>query len=96
MNRVTGAFLGRRVGFAAWIPTDPVVGQAVRCRLPFVLHAPQSPATRAVEDLARRLSGVEPEARRGGARGFFSRLAAWFTGPSTEEEATENLDSGGN
>jgi flagellar biosynthesis protein FlhG len=94
MNRVTSAFLGRRIDFAGWIPPDPAVGEAVRCRLPFVLHAPQSPATRAIEGLARRLLGVDLRGEGGSGGGFFSRLASWFTGTSTEEHSRGKLDSG--
>jgi hypothetical protein len=28
-----------------------------------------------------------------GRRGFFARLAAWFSGTSTEEEMSDGLDS---
>ncbi len=79
MNRVTRSFLRREVEFGAMIPFDPAVGQAVRHRLPFLLYAPNCPATRAIQELARRLAG-EPEPTERGGNGFFGRLANWFGG----------------
>jgi flagellar biosynthesis protein FlhG len=77
MNRVSLSFLEREIGFGGAVPRDANVPVAVRCRLPFTLYAPQSPATRAVQQIARELVGAEPAppASRGG---FFSRLVTWL------------------
>lgn len=83
INRVTKTFLNRELRYGGLIPNDPIVPAAVRQRLPFVLLAPDAPATTAVARLAQRLihGGEEADesavsARSG--RGFFSRLAAWL------------------
>jgi flagellar biosynthesis protein FlhG len=78
MNRVTESFLKRSVGYAGAIPWDPAVPGAVQHRLPFTLFAPESPATRSMHDLARRLMGVESRSDAERRRGFFARLASWF------------------
>jgi flagellar biosynthesis protein FlhG len=81
MNRVVETFLGRSIGFAGAVPLDPNVATAVRYRLPFTLAAPDAPATRAVQLLARRLAGVQPEGTdRRPRNGFFSRVAGWLAG----------------
>jgi flagellar biosynthesis protein FlhG len=83
INRVTQTFLNKHVRYGGLVPSDPVVPAAVRQRLPFVLLAPDAPATAALQRLARRLiqGGEEIDdsavsARSG--RGFFSRLASWL------------------
>lgn len=79
MNRVTRSFLRREVEFGAAVPLDPAVAAAVRHRLPFSLYAPESPATRAIQELARSLAGLPADSERSG-RGFFGRLASWLAG----------------
>ena len=79
MNRVVGAFLDHGVGLAGVIPLDPLVGEAVRHRLPFTLFAPDGPATQAIHDLGRSLAGLEqPDASVSRSSGFFSRLLSWI------------------
>lgn len=75
MNRVSRTFLNRSLEFAGSIPMDPAVREAVQQRVPFVLYAPQSPATAAMHRLARRIAGLEAPPN---GQGFFSRLTAWF------------------
>ena len=77
MNKVTQSFIRRRIGFGAVIPADPTVAEAVRHRLPFALYAPDAPATRAVQDLARSLCGQrsDPSSRKSG---FFARIASFL------------------
>ncbi|TVQ53159.1 MAG: MinD/ParA family protein [Phycisphaerales bacterium] len=82
VSRVCRTFLGREIGFAGTIPTDPAVGLAVRQRMPFVLSAPESHATWAVRQIARQQVGLEVENRSAAsteAGGFFSRVAGWFS-----------------
>ncbi len=78
VNRVSQRFLDHPLTYAGCIPTDPAVGAAVRERMPFVLHNPDSNATIAVQRLARKLAGVdepEPAAYEQAPRvGFFARL----------------------
>jgi flagellar biosynthesis protein FlhG len=84
INRVTQTFLSRSLDYAGWVPADPVVPAAVRQRLPFGLLAPDSPATGAVMQLARRLTAPEEideparQAQDSRGAGFFSRLASWL------------------
>lgn len=82
MNRVSQRFLDHPLMYAGCIPADVSVAQAVRQRVPFVLHSPDSPATTALRNTARKLAGIEPEPpeasdseQRGG---FFNRLLSWF------------------
>jgi flagellar biosynthesis protein FlhG len=85
MNRVTQTFLGRSIGFAGAIPTDQQVSAAVRHRLPFVLFAPDAPATQAIDGIARELAGIEVPGATGRRPGFFARVAGWLgnSAPST-------------
>ncbi len=73
-------FLKRSIDFAGAIPMDDQVREAVRQRVPFVLYAPDTPATAAMRRLARRVAGVgDPnplDSSPGG--GFFSRVASWL------------------
>lgn len=83
MERVSRTFLGREIAFAGAIPTDPAVPTSVRQRVPFVLYAPDAPATQALRVLARRLVGVDdpyevPTVRQQRS-GFFARIASWMT-----------------
>ncbi|MDY7107391.1 MAG: MinD/ParA family protein [Planctomycetota bacterium] len=87
MNRVTGSFLNRSIAFGGAIPLDPAVGMAVRHRLPFSLYDPEGPATRAVEQIARRLAGCEQTLSDGRGGGFFARLAHWLGRPKNREES---------
>ncbi len=73
LDRVTRTFLKCSLELAGTVPADPSVPEAVKQRVPFVLYAPQSPATHALYRLARRLTGGElPAPPR--PEGFFARL----------------------
>jgi flagellar biosynthesis protein FlhG len=79
-ERVAGVcrrFLGVALADAGFVLWDPRVGVAVRRRCPFVLEAPDSPASLCIKALAHKLDrhAVEP---RGG--GFFKRVASWLAG----------------
>ena len=81
IDRVSRTFLNRGIDYCGAIPMDPAVGEAVRQRVPFVLLAPDEPATQAVRLVSRRVVGLSessspPEERSG----FFSRLAGWLSG----------------
>ena len=81
VNRVSRTFLGKELGFAGVIPIDPAVPAAVRQRMPFVLGAPESPATWAVRQIARKQVGLEVENRaavNADSDGFFNRIAGWL------------------
>jgi flagellar biosynthesis protein FlhG len=55
MRRTAGLFLRADVEPAGSVPRDPSVPAALSARNPFVIEAPQSPAARAVGQLARRV-----------------------------------------
>lgn len=71
-------FLGVSVEYLGAIPSDREVSRCVRSQQPFFLAAPNSPASRAVLDLARKLAG-DPENPRPGVGLFFDRLTRVFT-----------------
>ena len=83
INRVCRTFLNQSLIYGGTIPSDSAVPAAVRQRVPFVLFAPDNPATHAIRRLARALAGVdspdtaEPVTNNGN-HGFFSRLASWL------------------
>ncbi|HZZ41631.1 MAG TPA: MinD/ParA family protein [Tepidisphaeraceae bacterium] len=75
--KVAKQFLGISVMDAGYLPADEQVQLAVRRRRPFILSAPNCPASLAVNQLAMRLErGVS--ARDAGSGGFFSRMNRWF------------------
>lgn len=71
-------FLNLKVEHLGNVPRDPYVWQAVRHKTPFTVAYPGAPASRAVEAVARRLTGggspVISEPPRPG--GFFDRLGS--------------------
>jgi len=86
MNRVSRTFLGRTLKYGGAVPADEAVREAIRHRVPFTLYAPDAPATRAVEALARSLLGMNPQPATGG--GFFSRLATWLSAGCDSRESS--------
>ncbi len=70
-------FLGVSLADAGYVLSDPRVPAAVRRRIPFVLDAPDAPASLCIRQLAHKLDrhAVEP---RGG--GFLKRVATWLAG----------------
>lgn len=85
MDRVCRTFLRRPLVYAGAVPIDPAVAVAVRQRVPFALLAPDAPATVAVQNVARRLVGLEespPHTQVSPAEspkgGFFTRLSKWL------------------
>jgi len=71
-------FLGASIEILGTIPFDKDVPRSVRNQQPFLLSAPESPATRAVQEIAARLVG-DPGNPRAGARMFFDRLTRVFS-----------------
>ena len=87
ISRVCKTFLNREIEYGGAVPNDAAVSLAVRQRVPFVLHAPDCAATRAVRRLAAHLAGIDdstnhPQAdsthESPNAGGFFTRLATWL------------------
>lgn len=80
INRVTKTFLRRSMGYAGEIPMDDQVRDAVRQRMPFVLYAPDAPASIAMRKLAYQVAGIgQPRSLEEHRGGFFARLAAWMS-----------------
>jgi len=76
LRHTARTFLGRQLSRGGWLPLDPAVPAAVRCRRPFLEQFPASPISRAVRVLA---AGWLPEtSARPSSPGFFARLwSAW-------------------
>jgi flagellar biosynthesis protein FlhG len=73
--RVARQFLNVRIFDGGFIPSDEQVSIAVRKRSPFVISAPKSPASHAVNQLAIRLQQGVVATNDGG---FFNRMSRWF------------------
>ncbi|UCD74460.1 MAG: MinD/ParA family protein [Phycisphaerales bacterium] len=85
LDRVSRTFLRRPLEWGGAIPSDPLVAEAVRQRVPFTLYAPDGWATAAIHRISRRLMGLDeglPE-ETGRREGFFSRLASWLGASKT-------------
>ncbi len=54
LDQTTRAFLQKELIWAGWVPQDSHVASAVALRRPFVLETPDSPASEAVRQTARR------------------------------------------
>jgi flagellar biosynthesis protein FlhG len=78
IRRVTRTFLERDIGFAGALPHDLMVGEAVRQRLPFLLHAPESPVTQSVRIMAARLIGEVVREQGRPQTSFIQKLSRWF------------------
>lgn len=80
INRVTSTFLRRTMGYAGEIPMDSHVRDAVCQRVPFVLYAPDAPASIAMQKLAYKVAGIgQPKLQNEHRGGFFNRLAVWMS-----------------
>lgn len=84
LDRVARHFLSLPLELAGVVPHDEAVREAVRKRVPFLVHAPDAPASRAVRAIADRLLGeITPEdapieGSAAGRIGFLGRLAGWL------------------
>lgn len=78
VQKTARMFLQRTVTAAGSIPRDAAVPQAVRQRVPYVVHTPASPAAAAVQRLARRLRHhASPSPAR---ESFFPRVWSRLSG----------------
>lgn len=55
IDKACKQFLDLRPEYWGWIPTDEVVGRAVRAQEPFLMSSPTGPAARAIHHLAQRV-----------------------------------------
>jgi len=79
INRASKAFLDRTVELLGVIPRDQLVREAVRNQSPFIIGAPNCPASRAVRRLATQLLGGDREEDcKVQERGFFDRFTHWL------------------
>jgi flagellar biosynthesis protein FlhG len=74
---VSRRFLGVALSDAGHVLLDARVPAAVRKRVPFVLDAPQSPASLCLKQLAHKL---DKHAAEPGHGGFFRKVASWLAG----------------
>lgn len=72
LARTTKIFLESEPSMAGWIPDDPEVARAIHDRTPLMLQAPDSPAGRAISQLATRLVYHSPGTDD--SPSFFQRL----------------------
>jgi len=79
VERVARAFLNTSIEFAGAIPHDPAVPHAVRRREPVAVGSPYAPASRAIRQLARTLSGEAAPPPAEVRRGFLARLAGFLS-----------------
>jgi flagellar biosynthesis protein FlhG len=74
LNGVCQQYLGRTLSYLGHVPRDPHVSQAVMQTQPFSLLYPNAPATKGVENLAKRLVS-QKAASDSPTAGFFRRFA---------------------
>jgi len=90
MNKVAQTFLGRSIELGSIIPLDPSLGQAVRERMPMLMRSPKSPASKAINRMARDIEAQSAAAAgsmdlngsaeaAAGGNGFFSRMLKWLS-----------------
>ena len=77
LNAVCRRFLGLTLTDAGYLVTDPRVVASVKRRVPFVLDAPDAPASACISRLAHKLDRYASQPHR---RGFFRRFASWLAG----------------
>lgn len=77
IQSVCQRFLNLSPNYAGFVVSDARVPRAVRQRRPFVLDAPQSPASACVLSLAHRLDRHATEARPTSA-GLIKRMSTWL------------------
>ena len=72
LARTTRIFLESEPSLAGWIPDDPEMARAIHDRTPVLVQAPDSPAGRAIGQLATRLVYHSPDSND--SPSFFNRL----------------------
>jgi len=85
LARTTKIFLESEPSLAGWIPDDPEMARAIHQRTPLMVQAPQSPAARAISQLATRLVYHSPNTDD--SPSFFQRL---FPAENTKHHGTED------
>jgi flagellar biosynthesis protein FlhG len=76
ISAVVSEFLDQRLNFLGTIPHDPQVQEAIRQRVPVVEYAPNSPASRAIRLIAKRIHDQgRPEPDYSVVRSFRDQLA---------------------
>lgn len=74
LTGVSQQYLGRTISYLGFIPRDPHVSQAVMQSTPFSIRFPHAPATKCVQDIAKRLIHEGAMGAKG-ERGFLRRFA---------------------
>ena len=72
LQQTSRVFLHSDVGSSGYIPTDSHVVKAVAARTPFLVDTPHAPASRAVQQLARRMKNLTVSRLSTG--GFFAKI----------------------
>lgn len=72
LSRTARTHFGGQLEYLGHLPEDPAVGRAVRDQVPFVLGAPNAPASRRIRALARRM--IEERSPDGGEFVMHSRI----------------------
>ena len=85
LSSLVSRFLSMELTPLPWIPYDPAVADACGAGTPLVIYRPDSPASRAIRQIARRLDAlVRPDERQGAVRLFWRHaLRARTKGSST-------------
>ena len=84
LAHTTRIFLESEPALAGWIPDDPEIARAIHQRTPLMVQAPQSPAARAISQLATRLVYHSPNTDH--STSFFKRL---FPTENTHHRSSE-------
>lgn len=72
-------FLGAKLEFLGPVIEDEAVPRSVRSQTPFLIHAPNSPASACINRVADALLGGAAAAKPRGARSFFQQLTRSFS-----------------
>ncbi len=80
LQSIARRFLQRDLDCLGYLPHDISVSRAVRAQQPFTLFQPNSPAARAITQIAARLGYDEPPASTGaaGVNGLLTRMQRFF------------------
>jgi flagellar biosynthesis protein FlhG len=80
ISRVVDRFLDLHLGYLGAIPRDDYLRRAVRAQRAVVLEYPRSDASRALEDIARRVRRLPPAVEGGGLGFFVERMIEYRSG----------------
>lgn len=87
LTRTTRIFLESEPSLAGWIPDDPEMANAICNRIPLMVQTPDSPAGRAITQLATRLVYHSPQPHN--SQSFFQRLLTTSNSTSSKNEADD-------